>query len=262
MAYPAASQAFLLSDGSVGLVVRPPAASAELARIPGALRVREDHWRIPAVFLAYAETVLPGARLKITEDPKAIPDAFSLWNGSDSTRITEEAIKPEKTEDSPPVPGLAYRDRGVLVEALRARKYSPRTVKAYCRYVDDFLKFTKLRPREGTDADLTAYLAFLERSRGASAATLNLAISAIRFFYAAVLGLPMAARRRRPKQDKRLPLVLSKDEVLPHRGFHGESQAQGHAPVGLLRRVKSQRDRQPETGGPGPQPSHHLRAKG
>ena len=200
------ARVFPLADGSAGIEVRPAgAARAELGSIPGSLHVRENLWRVPETFLAFVHSGIPGLRLEFASEGAPVPEAFSLWNG--------EAVRAE-TDEPPSSAGLDWNGKVALLSAMRARKYSPRTVRAYYRYVDDFLRRAGKPPRQASDADLTAYLAYLEAERRASAATLNLAISAVRFFYVAVLGLPLAMRRRRPKGDRRLPMVLSRAEIL------------------------------------------------
>lgn len=201
------ARAFLLADGSAGIEVRPAqAARAELGSIPGSLHVRENLWRIPSAFLAYVHSGIPGLRLRFARDEEPVPAGFSLWTG--------EAVRTEAGRPPCRSPGLDWDSKITLLSSMRARKYSPRTARAYYRYIDDFLRRAGKPPRDATDADLTAYLAYLETERRASAATLNLAISAVRFFYVVVLGLPLAMRRRRPKSDRRLPMVLSKAEIL------------------------------------------------
>ena len=191
-------EAFLLPDGSAALVAFPcEAAADELCRIPGALRVRRDQWRVSSVYLAYLYRGLPGIKLEIADEASAIPEAFDPW-----TRPPQPDI------------GLDWNDRVSLLTAMRALKYSPKTIKAYLRYVGEFVRFAQKPAREGTDADLTRYLAYLETSRSASASTLNLAISAVRFFYTKIIKLPLASERKRPRADRRLPVVLSKNEVL------------------------------------------------
>jgi site-specific recombinase XerD len=211
MAIPIESEAralaFPLADGSAGIEVRPAqAARAELGSIPGSLHVRENLWRIPSAFLAYVHSGIPGLRLRFARDEEPVPAGFSLWSG--------EAARSEAGRPPSRSPGLDWDGKIALLSAMRARKYSPRTARAYYRFVDDFLRHAGKPPREATDAELTAYLAYLETERRASASTLNLAISAVRFFYVAVLGLPLAMRRRRPKGDRRLPVVLSQEEIL------------------------------------------------
>lgn len=223
---------YSLADGSVGIEVQPEqAARCELGSIPGALHVRENLWRIPSAFLAYTYAGVPSLRLEFARDEDSVPTAFAPWNDKAAPAETPRRVQtwPEMLPPEPnpasiaaspasvathPPGGMNRNGKIALLTAMRARKYSPRTIRAYFMYIDDFLRRMGKAPRQGTDADLTAYLAYLESERGASAATLNLAISAVRFFYIAVLGLPLAMRRRRPKGDRRLPVVLSRDEIL------------------------------------------------
>jgi site-specific recombinase XerD len=97
---------------------------------------------------------------------------------------------------------------------LRARKYSPRTIKAYLYFIHDFSHFAVHFSEDHKEPALKAYLAHLE-SRGYAASSMNLAISALTFFYAHVLrrgSNPMNGVKR-PRKDHRLPAVLDKSEV-------------------------------------------------
>ncbi len=237
-------RAFLLPDGSAGLVAPPcPVVEAGLSSLPGTLRVREDHWRIRSDFLAFVLAGMPGVELGIADDPGATPDAFRFWCGRDKDPaaacrgeggVQATAGPPDsravKTADRrgalsvgtghsaafpgrPAAEGLRSSSRISLLDALRARKCSPKTAKAYSRYVGEFLDFLKKPAEEASEEDLTRFLSYLEKARKASASTLNLTISAVRFFYKTVFHLSLGAQRKRPKADRRLPLVLSKDEV-------------------------------------------------
>ena len=228
-------EAFLLPDGSAGIVVRPfRRIETILSGIPGALRVRMDHWRISSCFLAYIYRGIPFVELRIADENQRIPEAFSLWTdspvrpegyelkaGSEEERSADAVVNtahpknsqtrfPDGSAESIGLNGQAWR---MLRAAMCSRKYSPKTVRAYCRYVKEFLDYIGKPPKEGTETDVTQFLAHLEKTRKASASTLNLAISSIRFFYKTVLGLQIATERKRPKADRRLPLVLSKNEV-------------------------------------------------
>jgi len=230
-------QAFLFPDDSAGLVVEPyDLVETELCRIPGSIRVRSDQWRISASFLAFVYGGIPGVAFEIVDDPKAIPETFNLWSyplrnmEEEKEAATVKADVKIKSIESmvsrngkaPPcdslktenVLGLDWQTRISLLEVMHSRKYSPRPIKAYCGYIDGFLQYVQNPPKAASESDLTCFLSFLEKSRSASASTLNLAISAVRFFYTAVLRLPMATGRKRPKADRRLPMVLSKSEVL------------------------------------------------
>jgi site-specific recombinase XerD len=64
---------------------------------------------------------------------------------------------------------------------MRARKYSVRTRKRYLAILEDYLDYSGKPLAETVAQDLTRYLSHLERSRGASASTLNQTISALKF---------------------------------------------------------------------------------
>lgn len=70
-------------------------------------------------------------------------------------------------------------------------------------------------PREMGVADVEAFLSMLANDRKVSASTHNQALSALLFLYREVLGidLPWLNNIGRPQQTKRIPSVLTKDEV-------------------------------------------------
>jgi len=53
----------------------------------------------------------------------------------------------------------------------------------------------------------------LAEERQASASTLNGAINALKFYYGTVLKKKFIYEVKRPRKDKKLPIVLSRDEV-------------------------------------------------
>jgi site-specific recombinase XerD len=61
--------------------------------------------------------------------------------------------------------------------------------------------------------DITAYLAHLDKTLELSSSSMNLAISALKFFYREVLKKNLAQEQYRPRHDKRLPVVLSCSEI-------------------------------------------------
>jgi site-specific recombinase XerD len=78
--------------------------------------------------------------------------------------------------------------------------------KALCRWLQK-------TPLEVTDRDIKDYLAHLDRDREFSSSSMNLALSAIRFFYNETLQRNMALDQFRPSNGKRLPEVLARSEV-------------------------------------------------
>jgi len=68
-------------------------------------------------------------------------------------------------------------------------------------------------PEEMRTEDITFFLASVEKNKDYSSASMNLAISSLKFFYKRVMGRDIVSDRKRPRQDKRLPVVLSKGEI-------------------------------------------------
>lgn len=113
---------------------------------------------------------------------------------------------------------LQYRTQNeIALDGIRkelvSRKYSPRTVKSYVHYNEDFLKFTGKDPKEITDNDIRNYLVHMAEERNASASSMNTAISALHFYYGELLKRNFTFEITRPKKDKKLPIVLSTEEV-------------------------------------------------
>ena len=100
-----------------------------------------------------------------------------------------------------------------LEKELKARKYSRKTVKLHLHYNEEFLKFRGKTPHQVTNEDVRDYLYHLAEKKDASASTLNIAINALKFYYGAILRRKFVYEIRRPKKDRRLPVVLSREEV-------------------------------------------------
>jgi integron integrase len=101
-------------------------------------------------------------------------------------------------------------------ERIRYMHYSLKTEKAYL-----FIRWSAAQPggmrhpRDMGVADVEAFLSMLANHRKVSASTHNQALSAVLFVYREVLGidLPWLNNIGRPQQTKRIPAVLTKDEV-------------------------------------------------
>jgi integron integrase len=113
-----------------------------------------------------------------------------------------------------PVRGPRLLDRMRL--AIRTRHYSRRTEEAYLGWVRRFVRFHGMRhPGELPPSAVAAFLSNLANEAGVSASTQSQALSALLFLYRDVLEkdfgwLDGVVRAKRPK---RLPVVLSPDEV-------------------------------------------------
>ncbi|WP_172195103.1 site-specific tyrosine recombinase/integron integrase [Saccharibacillus qingshengii] len=99
-----------------------------------------------------------------------------------------------------------------LRDALRARGYSSRTIKAYVSQTRRFFAGMAESETEINDAAVQKYaLALLDK--GLSHAYVNQAISALKFYFRHVLKRSAANSYIRPKKENKLPDILSLGEV-------------------------------------------------
>ena len=101
-------------------------------------------------------------------------------------------------------------------EAIRVRHYSLRTEEVYLQWVRRYILFHgKRHPDDMGEAEVAAFLSYLAMERNVAAATQNQALSAILFLYTNVLGrdLDWLKDVARAKHPRRLPVVLSRDEI-------------------------------------------------
>ena len=94
-----------------------------------------------------------------------------------------------------------------------SRKYSPKTIKAYIYYNRDFLEFTDKTSEYVTEGDIKNYLFHLAEEKQVVTSTLNSAINAMKFYYGTILKKNFIYELKRPRKDKKLPVVLSKEKV-------------------------------------------------
>ncbi len=106
------------------------------------------------------------------------------------------------------------RDPMVLfVEEMKLRNLSVKTRKSYYGYVDACLRFLGGKsPREVVADEVRRYLSYLA-DNGKSASTLNTAYSALQFYFEKILRRKFFITILRAKKEKRLPAVLSVEEV-------------------------------------------------
>jgi len=103
-----------------------------------------------------------------------------------------------------------------LVEQMRLRHYSARTVDTYLSWVVRYIKFHRKRhPRDLGRDHVEEYLTSLAIQSNVSASTQNQALAAISFLYRDVLNIPLEETERltRAKRPVRLPVVLTRDEM-------------------------------------------------
>ena len=107
-----------------------------------------------------------------------------------------------------------------LRERIRYMHYSLSTEQVYVYWVRFFIRWSghggaMRHPRDMGASDVEAFLTHLATDRKVSASTHNQALSAILFLYREVLAieLPWLNGINRPTQKRRIPSVLTKDEV-------------------------------------------------
>lgn len=102
------------------------------------------------------------------------------------------------------------------VEAeLKLRGYSPKTCKAYRGHLKRFLGHFGRAPETLTGGEIRDYFLRLVRDDNVSRSYQNQAINAVKFLYRWVLKKPEVVRDLpRPRRERKLPLVLSREEVV------------------------------------------------
>jgi site-specific recombinase XerD len=101
-----------------------------------------------------------------------------------------------------------------MIEDMQLRNRSPVTIEAYVRYVAQFAKFFGCSPEKLTPEHVRQYQLHLLRKK-VSWSTFNQSVCALRFLYGTTLGrkndIPRLPYGKKPK---RIPVVLSREEVL------------------------------------------------
>ncbi len=206
-------------------------------------RTRSGHLRIRLGPGYSARDVLALKRLPVRRwDPRRklwlAPDDEPTWIVLRSTfgeRIVHvEAVTPRAEPPAPDPANLQDTLERTRLE-LQLRGYSPRTQRVYLGHLRRFFEWARTDPsvqptRKGPEDYLLELLN--RRNRPVSRSYHNQAVSALRFFYDAVLDRPaLAARIPRPRSQHRLPGVLSKDEVAR---LLGEVRHPKHKAIAML----------------------------
>jgi integron integrase len=98
---------------------------------------------------------------------------------------------------------------------LRVRHYSIRTEEAYTSWIRRYIQFHRRHPRDLDGDDLNRFLTHLAEESRVAVSTQRQALSAILFLYRHVLKIRLDWLDEvvRARQPRRLPTVLSRDEV-------------------------------------------------
>jgi integron integrase len=100
--------------------------------------------------------------------------------------------------------------------AIRLPDYAANTERCYLGWINRFLYYHHAkRPSDCAEAEVASFLEHLALKRKVSTATQAQALNALVFFFSQVLQSPLGeiGPFKRPKRPKRLPTVLSPDEI-------------------------------------------------
>lgn len=96
---------------------------------------------------------------------------------------------------------------------MRLRGYSRKTIDAYKLHNEKFLDYIKKPAKSARDTDIKAFMVHLMSEKEYRPSSITTAVSALKFMYDDYLGKDMFRKIRLPKPEKKLPTVLSKEEV-------------------------------------------------
>ncbi len=94
---------------------------------------------------------------------------------------------------------------------LKISKNSPNTIKFYIMKNKEFLDFIKKQPLEVSEDDVKQFLA--EKLSDRAASSIIQFLAAIKYAYGAIFKKDITGGIRRPKKEKKIPTVLTKEEV-------------------------------------------------
>lgn len=127
-----------------------------------------------------------------------------------------------------------------MLEDMRIRNFSATTQETYLRQVAYFARHYRKSPELLGLPEIRDYQVYLAEYKGASVSVRAQAVSALRFLYKVTMGKDWNIEKiPYPKQPKRLPVVLSREEVatflgsirnLKHRAILTTVYAAGCAP--------------------------------
>src|SRR5215468_3348197 len=101
-----------------------------------------------------------------------------------------------------------------MLEELQRRNYSPHTIQSYLHSVEDFARHFGKRPDELNEEHMREYHLHLIHDLKLATNTVVARIAALRFFFVKTLRRPyVQVDLPHPKREKRLPTVLSHEEV-------------------------------------------------
>ena len=100
-----------------------------------------------------------------------------------------------------------------FIDHLIRRRYSKSTIRNYSHHLGRYLSFIQDIDLQDWEKQIYAYINYLSDEKLVSNSYQNMAINSIKFYIETVLGKKMPTLSLRPRRTRRLPVVLSKQEV-------------------------------------------------
>jgi len=172
------------------------------------------------------------------------PNALSN-NKIEANRAVFSSIKPPASLFTFPVPPppekFSESWRVKLEAALRSRKYSPKTQRAYIYYNRLICRNLRKTPEELTSDDVTQFIADMDKNGQYSASAMNLAVSAIKFFFRNVLKNKDISEQHRPRHDERSSCCSLEGRNQQNSEYGKKSQTPSAVDADLFFRLACQR---------------------
>jgi site-specific recombinase XerD len=196
-------QIFLIAQDRIG--VRVPFNDSTIPRlmtIPGYRWERDMQcWSFPRSRESL-ERVLAVFRTDWKTLDREVAEAFGFAKPADVNR--------------PQPPTEAKWAHELFEQEMRIRNYSPMTIKSYSNSLRTFIRFIAPKhPRDLSNQDIRSQLSRMLETGHWSAPSISQLINALRFLYVELYHRPLEIGEiPRPKREKKLPVVLSQEEVL------------------------------------------------
>lgn len=100
----------------------------------------------------------------------------------------------------------------IIVREMKLRNYSSKTITAYTRVVRDIFEFYKRPPRDLSEEEVKIFL-YSKQKVNLSSQTIALCANALNYLYTEIYKRPNYVKIHHPKQSKRLPNILSREEI-------------------------------------------------
>ncbi|MDT7831068.1 tyrosine-type recombinase/integrase [Flavobacteriaceae bacterium S356] len=158
----------------------------------------------------------------VNNNPKNLKFLFSLFKGKaliDSSKIpfkNKEQVQQEITPKKAVAKAKRFNIPEEFLLFLKRKRYSENTIKTYCSFLSEFIGFISPKLLDNVEfEDIKRYINFLVNSKRVSSSTQNQAINALKCYYQNMLRWErFAISIERPRKEKKLPKVLSEQEVL------------------------------------------------